>query len=106
MNMRGLTLVCLWAGLLIAAALQFGWTDQFHLIAGALLLVLPGAMAAWVLRRRTADESADEDELAPHPARVLLIHLVCVSLCIGYLLTSFHLLHAAGYGFSHLDDDR
>jgi Mg-chelatase subunit ChlD len=104
--MRGLTLVCLWAGLIIAAALHFGWTDQFHLAVGAGLLVPPGAMAAWMLRRQTADDAADEEELTPHPARLLLIHLVCAGVCVGYLLTSFHLLHAAGYGFSHLDDDR
>lgn len=104
--MRGLTLVCLWTGAFIGAALHFGWTDQFHLIAGATLMIPPGVLAAWILRHRIADAPDVDEDLLPHPARTLLIHVACVILCVGYLTASFHVLHGAGFGFSNLDHDR
>src|SRR5690242_11770919 len=33
--MRHIVLAGLWAGLIVAAALNFGWTDEFHLGVGA-----------------------------------------------------------------------
>src|SRR5947199_280323 len=80
-NMREITLICLWVGSLAAAAIHFGWTDPFHLIAGALLLVISAVLTAWIRRHRSVDEVDSDEGLSPHPARTLLIHVCCVGIC-------------------------
>lgn len=103
--MRGLALICLWIGLLVGSGLYFGWTDEFHLIVGAALLVIPGVLTLWIVRRRGSDEFASDEELAPHPIRAVLLHGAGAMLCVGYLLMGFQLLHAAGFGMSGFDRD-
>src|SRR5262245_29693379 len=89
MNMRCLALGCLWFGLLVASGLYFGWTDEFHLAAGAVLLVIPGVLAIWIVRRRKSDDFAPDEEFAPHPARAIVLHVAGAMLCVAYLMTGF-----------------
>lgn len=104
--MRSLIVAALWLTGLCCAGLGLGWTDPFHLVCLLGLLTLPGLLALWAWRRSDVEESLDTDEEGVPLARTLLIQMVLLGFCIGYVQLGMSLIHAAGFGSNVSDQDR
>lgn len=104
--MRSLIVAALWLTGLCCAGLGLGWTDPFHLACLAALLTLPGLLALWAWRRGDTEEPLDAEEDGVPLARTLLIQILLLGFCIGYVQLGMSLIHAAGFGSNVTDQDR